>query len=177
MTNNRIFCIFILHGDSMMRLVEITLPDYIPGRLYASSMPFSTTYDPDGQLLKEYVNKSIQHVIVLSSIREIAEKSARDLLLEYQTAYMNMYYLPIEDFSVPDKTLTEECIKKIVALLTDGYSIVVHCHAGQGRTGTIMALIMKKIFGLSGENALTKIRAIIPGAVETREQEEFVLSF
>lgn len=50
----------------------------------------------------------------------------------------------------------------------------MHCTAGNGRTGTILASIIKIIDDLPAELAIKKIREINPLAIETPEQEEFV---
>ena len=55
-----------------------------------------------------------------------------------------------------------------------GQSIVVHCRGGLGRTGIVAARLLIEL-GEKPVTALERVRAARPGAVETAEQEEYVL--
>src|SRR4030042_34210 len=46
-----------------------------------------------------------------------------------------LIHLPIPDFDVPSKEDLEEAIKKTVEHAHAGQNILIHCHAGLGRTG------------------------------------------
>jgi ADP-ribosyl-[dinitrogen reductase] hydrolase len=58
--------------------------------------------------------------------------------------------------------------------LRRGEGLVVHCRSGLGRAGTIAARLLVE-FGEHPETALEQVRAVRPGAVETREQERYML--
>ena len=55
-----------------------------------------------------------------------------------------------------------------------GESVVVHCRGGLGRTGLIAVRLLVEL-GESPVSALVRVRAARPGAVETVEQEKYVL--
>ena len=55
-----------------------------------------------------------------------------------------------------------------------GESVVVHCRGGLGRTGLVAARLLVEL-GESPVSALVRVRAARPGAVETVEQEKYVL--
>ena len=85
---------------------------------------------------------------------------------------------PIEDFSVPKKHRiknVKELIKKILNLLKNNKSVLVHCNAGLGRSGVIVALVIKFI-GVF-KDPVSHIRKYHSGAVETKEQRRFVANF
>ena len=60
-------------------------------------------------------------------------------------------------------------------MLKNGQGIVVHCRGGLGRTGLIAAQLLIEL-GEMPSKALERVRAARPGAVETRQQEKYVLS-
>ena len=66
---------------------------------------------------------------------------------------------------------------KTIKLADEGHNIAIHCSVGIGRTGLFSACLTKKVLGLIGERAISLIRQHIPGAVETPEQEQFVIDF
>ena len=60
--------------------------------------------------------------------------------------------------------------------LTEGRNIVLHCMGGKGRSGTIAAILLLE-FGENHKNAIEIVRQNRKGAIETKEQEDFILSY
>lgn len=93
------------------------------------------------------------------------------------------YHFPIEDFKAPSVEQARARIPVIVDLLVAKRALYVGCTAGIGRTGTVIALIMKefdKRRGLvrSGEDYIDAVREFYySGAIETLAQEKLVKDY
>ena len=60
--------------------------------------------------------------------------------------------------------------------LIEGKNIVLHCRGGKGRAGTVAALLLID-FGVKKEEAIQLVRSRRKGAIETKEQEDFIFSY
>ena len=94
-----------------------------------------------------------------------------------QSQGLDWYHLPIRDVSIPSAVFEaqwREAGRALQSLLLDGQSLVVHCRGGIGRTGLVAARLLIEL-GESPVTALQRVRIARPGAVETVEQEHYVL--
>jgi atypical dual specificity phosphatase len=80
---------------------------------------------------------------------------------------------PIPDFQAPDEATLARCVAFIRENVAGGRAVVVHCAAGYGRTGTVLAAWLVSS-GLPPDDAIREVRHRRPGSIETREQEEAV---
>ena len=90
---------------------------------------------------------------------------------------MRWYQLPIRDVSVPDAQFErqwEAAGKELFQILKQGDSIVVHCRGGLGRAGLVVARLLIET-GFPADKAIRGVRAARPGAIETKEQENYLL--
>lgn len=91
---------------------------------------------------------------------------------------LNWYHLPIVDVSVPDDEFEEEwetAGAELRDMLSANKSIVVHCRGGLGRAGTVAARLLVEL-GEDARDAISRVRAARPHAIETEMQERYVMN-
>ena len=84
---------------------------------------------------------------------------------------------PITDVSIPDGEFDKNWKAAGHTLrkrLRGGQDVLVHCRGGLKRAGTIGARLLIEL-GMEPATAIEQIRAVHPGAIETSEQEHYVL--
>ena len=92
----------------------------------------------------------------------------------HNPAYLARYdltelHLPVADFTPPLPAQLDCGVAAIVAATAVGERVAVHCGAGLGRTGTLLACYLV-YHGLSADAAIARVRVIRPGSIETRAQ-------
>ncbi|MFT5233965.1 MAG: atypical dual specificity phosphatase [Candidatus Krumholzibacteriia bacterium] len=102
-----------------------------------------------------------------------AEPIAPDSLRAHN---MTGRHLPVEDFTPPTLDQITAFIAEVALAKNENYTLGIHCTAGLGRTGTMLAALFVSE-GLSAEEAIIKVRKIRPGSVETPEQEARIAEF
>jgi atypical dual specificity phosphatase len=83
---------------------------------------------------------------------------------------------PIEDFGVPTPEEFDAAWAWVQEQRAAGRRVVVHCRAGCGRTGMVLAAFLAAD-GMRPEEAVALVRRRRPGSIETPEQELFVHTF
>jgi ADP-ribosyl-[dinitrogen reductase] hydrolase len=90
---------------------------------------------------------------------------------------MLWFHLPIADVSTPNERFEQEwdvAGEKLRSLLRSRSDVLVHCRGGLGRAGTVAARLLVEL-GMEPTTAIASVRAVRPGAIETSDQEKFVL--
>jgi ADP-ribosyl-[dinitrogen reductase] hydrolase len=117
-------------------------------------------------------------VVTLVEPKELTLLRVERLGEEVVRRNMHWFHLPIVDVSIPDRRFEQEwevAGEKLRSILRNGSDVVVHCRGGLGRAGTIASRLLIEL-GMAPKTAIERVRAVRPGAIETRAQEEYVLA-
>jgi atypical dual specificity phosphatase len=87
--------------------------------------------------------------------------------------YLNV---PVRNHYPPTLEQLEDCVNFIVKETDSGRKTSVHCAAGRGRTGTVLAAYLCYRRGLGAEEAIREIRAKRRGSIE-RSQEKVIREY
>ena len=134
---------------------------FIKGKLAGMAMP----YYADLAYLKEM---GIGGLVTLT-----CKAVDRDMVEKYGLDYC---HLPIPNFAPPSHEQIIEFVEFCDRKHEEGTAVMVHCLAGLGRTGTMLACYLVWT-GISAGEAIREVRGKRPGAIETDDQEQAIYRF
>jgi atypical dual specificity phosphatase len=108
---------------------------------------------------------------VLLSLSE--DRIRRDWI---DAAGLLVMHVPIIDMDAPTQEQLDRCVSAIARARSQKMGVVVHCTAGLGRTGAVLAAYFVAQ-GFTPAAAIARVRELRPGSIETTEQEEAVVEF
>ena len=127
--------------------------------------------------LRAIRNWGASTVVTLIEAHEFSLLAIDTLGQEVQRMGMRWLHLPIRDVDVPDHRFEKAwpaASADIHRRIDAGERILIHCHGGLGRTGLLAGLILAER-GCAPRDAINRVRAVRPHAIETKAQEAFVL--
>lgn len=94
----------------------------------------------------------------------------------YASAGFGFHYMPIPDGWPPTREQLDGFLSFMEGQRPQNRAVAVHCAAGIGRTGVVIAAYLMSR-GATLEEAVTRVRAVRPGAIETSRQMAFLYQF
>lgn len=148
---------------------------FCPGKVQASAATGAWARDLvlDVQAIADW---GAAAVLTLIEPHEITALQVEDLGRAVERAHMDWLHAPIPDVSTPDAAFEAAWVEVGEGLrgrLRAGFDIVVHCKGGLGRAGMIAARLLVEL-GVAATEAIARVRAVRPGAIETAAQEAHV---
>lgn len=82
-------------------------------------------------------------------------------------------HVPVVDMTAPNSAQIGDFVEFVDEALADGLAVGVHCLAGLGRTGTMIACYFVSE-GMEPDEAIVRVRMARPGSIQTVGQERAV---
>ena len=98
----------------------------------------------------------------------LVDNEKENIINDYKFVY-------VKDYGVPSLQVLDNIVDYInIKITKEKKPLVVHCAAGKGRTGTILAAYLLKQDNISSQEAIKKIRSLRPGSIQSKIQEEIL---
>ncbi|KAI8849489.1 protein-tyrosine phosphatase-like protein, partial [Chytridium lagenaria] len=118
----------------------------------------------------------IRTVITLTEEEPLPEKWFDDAIVRH-------HFWPVRNYHPPCVSHADQFIRIVVDAVhgKDRHGVLVHCGGGKGRAGSLLATYLVR-FGLeypvmNATDAVTLLRRLRPGSIETERQEKFVADY
>ena len=89
---------------------------------------------------------------------------------------LSSLHLPVPDFHAPSPDQLRASLAFIDRHRSEGIGVAIHCRAGMGRTGTVLAAYLIR-GGAPPDEAIQIVREVCPHAVESKPQVEALKEF
>ena len=158
-------------GDGQGRIGITFCPGKIdPDGMYA---PWARDLDADLDVVRDWGATAVVSLVTEEEIKNLRVGGLGEAVRD---RHMEWWHLPIPDGMPPQPDFEEKWTKAGEAIrdrLRLGFDVLLHCKGGLGRAGTIAARLLVEL-GARPDDAIRRVRAARPGAIENRFQEAYV---
>ncbi|XP_060554656.1 protein tyrosine phosphatase domain-containing protein 1-like isoform X2 [Ruditapes philippinarum] len=135
-------------------------------------------------LVQKFLDADIKSIVNLQMAGEHAECGPHKLdpsgFLYNPQAFMEkgifFYNFGWPDYGVASLSTILDMVKVMQFAMSQG-KVAVHCHAGRGRTGVIIACYLVFTNRISGREAIHYVREKRPNSIQTRQQMQVIQEF
>ena len=150
---------------------------FCPGKIQPAGLsgPWSRDLERDVQAISDWGACTVVTLIEQHELKALQVEPLGDAV---QAQHMDWLHLSIRDVDVPGPAFEAAWVRAGEGLrdrLRAGFDIVIHCKGGLGRAGTVAARLLAEL-GVDPGEAIARVRAARPGALETRAQEAHVMA-
>lgn len=114
-------------------------------------------------------------LVLLVQDQELVQSRVSGLPAAMAARGIRVLRYPIPDGGVPaDPKSFRRLLDDVIRRLLSGQTVVIACRGGLGRTGLVVACLVRDLGGMGADSAIEGARIFRHGAVETKTQEAFV---
>ena len=121
--------------------------EILTGRLFTCRMPrdLNTSNENKNNFVLKIKQYSINCILILTESSEFIKYAGTDLERFYVNLGLEVIHRPIPDFLIPKQPDMIRNIKDLLWRLAEGKNCLVHCAGGNGRTGMVVAALVKNL--------------------------------
>lgn len=129
----------------------------IPNRILMSQYPGDIKDDVAEEKAKSFIDSKLKVFINLQQKEELKRFKPYETLLKKMDNNIEFISFEIPDMGIREDKDVDQFTDELILKFLKNENILIHCWGGHGRTGTISAILLGKIFFLDHKEALKRV--------------------